>query len=144
MADMPIDPRLSRMLIEARKEGCLDKVTVIAAALSIRDPRERPVEKSIQADQAHAVFKDPASDFVSYLNIWERFHETLKKEKTTASLRRFCKTHFLSFNRMREWRDIHRQINDILSEQQAAARKTKKISGSQAAVLKKDSRKRKK
>jgi ATP-dependent helicase HrpA len=85
---------------------------VIAAALSIQDPRERPVEKEQAADQAHAVFKDPVSDFVTLLNIWERA-DALGR---TGPLKRFCREHFLSFRRMREWRDIHRQLKSIAAE----------------------------
>ncbi|MEW6673639.1 MAG: ATP-dependent RNA helicase HrpA [Thermodesulfobacteriota bacterium] len=116
MAKLPLDPRLSRMLIEAHQEGCSEDVAVIAAALSIQDPRERPVEEADRADQAHAVFADPASDFITLLNIWKKYHETLHTEKTAASLKRFCKAHFLSYRRMREWRDIHAQVTDILQE----------------------------
>ncbi|MDF1594177.1 MAG: ATP-dependent RNA helicase HrpA [Desulfobacterales bacterium] len=116
MAKLPLDPRLSRMLISAHQEGCIQEVAVIAAALSIQDPRERPQEDAGKADQAHAVFVDPASDFVTLLNIWKKYHETLDIEKTAASLKRFCKSHFLSYRRMREWRDIHAQITVILGE----------------------------
>lgn len=112
MARMPIDPRLARMLIEARQQQCLPQMLVIAAALSIHDPRERPVDKEQAADQAHAVFKDPASDFVTLLNIWERSQTVLR----TGPLKRFCREHFLSFRRMREWRDIHRQLAAIAAE----------------------------
>ena len=112
MARMPIDPRLSRMLIEARQQGCLPALLVIAAALSIQDPRERPVEKEPAADQAHAVFKDPASDFVTLLNIWERAREVVR----SGPLKRFCRQYFLSFRRLREWRDIHRQLKTIAAE----------------------------
>ena len=112
MARMPIDPRLSRMLIEAQQHGCLSQMLVIAAVLSIQDPRERPVEKEQAADQAHAVFKDPASDFVTLLNIWERSKGILR----TGLLKQFCREHFLSFRRIREWRDIHRQLKAIASE----------------------------
>ncbi len=112
MARMPIDPRLSRMLIEARQQGCLPQLLVLAAALSIQDPRERPVEKEQAADQAHAVFKDPASDFVTLLNIWERARGVVR----SGPLKRFCREHFLSFRRMREWRDIHRQLKSIAAE----------------------------
>lgn len=118
MARIPLDPTLSRMLIEASKRGCLSEVTVIIAALSLRDPRERPLEKAQQADQAHAVFKDPSSDFITLLNIWNAFErETGKGGKRASVLKQFCKTHFLSFLRMREWQDIHAQLSDILSEQ---------------------------
>ena len=114
MANMPIDPRLSRMLIEAQAQGCLKYMAIIASALSIQDPRERPVEKSHEADQIHKTFNDPSSDFISLLNIWEHYHQTWRKEKTTGRMKKFCKTHHLSFRRMREWRDIHAQISKIL------------------------------
>jgi len=116
MAKLPLDPRQSRMLISAHQEGCIKDVVVIAAALSIQDPRERPVDDADKADQAHAVFADPASDFITLLNIWKKYHETLEKEKTAASLKRFCRLHFLSHRRMREWRDIHAQVTAILEE----------------------------
>jgi ATP-dependent helicase HrpA len=117
MASMPLDPRLSRMLIEAKSEGCLSEVAVIVAALSIQDPRERPMEKAAAADRAHAVFSDPLSDFVSLLNIWNRFHEAAGSGPgTTGRMKRFCTAGFLSFRRMREWRDIHGQILSILKE----------------------------
>ncbi len=112
MARMPIDPRLSRMLIEGRQQGCLPQLLVLAAALSIQDPRERPVEKEPAADQAHAAFKDPASDFVTLLNIWTRARGIVR----SGALKRFCREHFLSFRRMREWRDIHRQLKTIATE----------------------------
>ena len=116
MAKMPIDPRLSRMLIEARAQGCLEPLIVIASALSIQDPRERPVEKAQEADHAQKIFCDPFSDFITLLNIWNKYHEVLKKEKTTGSLKKFCRAHFLSFKRMREWRDIHAQLSEVLKE----------------------------
>ena len=116
MAKMPVDPRLSRMLIEANREGCLNEVTVIASALSIPDPRERPVEKTKEADQTHALFRDPSSDFITLLNIWKRYHDAWKKEKSTNKMKKFCKKHYLSFKRIREWRDIHAQISAILQE----------------------------
>ncbi|MBW1842103.1 MAG: ATP-dependent RNA helicase HrpA, partial [Deltaproteobacteria bacterium] len=116
MAKMPIDPRLSGMLIESRSQGCLKEMTVIASALSIRDPRERPTEKATEADQIHKTFHDISSDFITLINIWGKYHKTLQKEKTTGRLKKFCKAHYLSFRRMREWRDIHAQISEILKE----------------------------
>jgi len=116
MAKMPIDPRLSRMLIEAQKEGYLKEVSVLASALSIQDPRERPAEKAEEADRVQQEFADPASDFITLLNIWNRYHDTWKKVKTTNQMKKFCKKHYLSFKRMREWRDIHAQISAILKE----------------------------
>jgi ATP-dependent helicase HrpA len=117
MARLPLDPRISRMILEARKECCLADVAIIAAALAIQDPRERPTEKEAQADQAHALFKDPSSDFSALLNIWRRCHDRGESPKTENALRRFCKDHFLSYRRIREWRDIHNQILRILAEQ---------------------------
>jgi ATP-dependent helicase HrpA len=117
MAAMPLDPRLARMLIEGKREGCLPEVAVIVAALSIQDPRERPAEKKAEADRAHAVFNDPLSDFVSLLNIWNRSREAAGSGPgSTSRMKRFCTTGFLSFRRLREWRDIHTQILTILRE----------------------------
>jgi ATP-dependent helicase HrpA len=116
MARVPLDPRLARMLIEARREGCVAEIAVIAAALSLQDPRERPVEKSAEADRAHAVFTDPASDFLTLLNIWRRFHQARRESGSHSALRRFCREHFLSYRRIREWEDVHQQIGEILKE----------------------------
>jgi ATP-dependent helicase HrpA len=117
MAKIPLDPRLSRMLIEARREGCVQQIAIIAAALSIQDPRERPAEKAQAADRMHAAFIDPRSDFVTLLNIWRRYHAHLDKVKSNNQMKRWCREHYLSFRRMREWRDIHNQITAILAEQ---------------------------
>jgi ATP-dependent RNA helicase HrpA len=116
MARIPLDPRLSRMLIEAEKEECINEMTIIVAALSIQDPRERPVEKAREADRMHATFHDPQSDFVTLLNIWHRYHSHRQNVKSNNQMKRFCREHFLSFMRMREWRDIHHQISIILRE----------------------------
>jgi ATP-dependent helicase HrpA len=117
MARMPMDPKISRMIIEAQKEGCVREVAIIASALSIQDPRERPTEKAVQADQVHAPFRDSDSDFITLLNIWKQYHRSWKKLKTQNRMRKFCKQHFLSFPRMREWTHIHEQITTILKEQ---------------------------
>jgi ATP-dependent helicase HrpA len=116
MAKMPIDPRVSRMILEASSEGCLEEIVVIASALSSQDPRERPADKEAQADRMHAAFKDPSSDFISLLRIWERFYGPRSSLKTQNAMRRFSRDHFLAWRRMREWRDIHDQILGILSE----------------------------
>jgi ATP-dependent helicase HrpA len=120
MAKMPIDPRLSRMLIEARVQECLDEMIVIAAALSIPDPRERPLEKAAAADQAHKNFKDPSSDFITLLNIWNQYHQVWNSQKSISQsfkqAKKFCKAHFLSFKRMREWFDIHGQLTQNLKD----------------------------
>ncbi len=116
MAKIPLDPRLSRMLIEARDRQCIDPIAVIAAALSIRDPRERPLEKAAEADKMHVQFDDPSSDFTTLLNIWNRYNHVWQTKKRANQLKRFCRKHFLSYNRMREWRDIYHQIRAILEE----------------------------
>ncbi len=116
MARMPLDPKISRMLLEATEEGCLQEVAIIAAALSIRDPRERPPDKADQADAAQASFRHPDSDFLTFLNIWDRFHG-LQKKFSKSGLRRFCREHFLSYPRMREWGHVHDQILAICEEQ---------------------------
>lgn len=115
MAQLPIDPRLSRMLIQAKVEGCIPEMAVIVSALSIQDPRERPADKEAEADQAHLKFIDNRSDFITLLNIWRSYHQVLQ-EKSTNKLKRFCKDNYLSFRRMREWRDVHLQLIEILEE----------------------------
>ena len=125
MARMPIDPRIARMLIEGHREGCVEEVSIIAAALSIQDPRERPVEKRGLADQRHAPFRDPASDFITLLNIRNRYDRWWKELKSGTKVRSACKEHFLSFLRMREWQDIHRQLLGILDEQRMTRDKDK-------------------
>ena len=116
MARMPLDPRVSRMMLEAQKEGCVEEVSVIASALSIQDPRDRPYEKARQADRAHGPFKNPDSDFLSLLKIWNAYQRAWQTHKTQNRMRKFSREHFLSFVRMREWRDIHDQIHMILKE----------------------------
>ena len=114
MARMPIDPKISRMILEAQNRGCVQDVAIIASALSIQDPRERPMEKAGQADQAHARFRDAGSDFITLLNIWNHYHRSWKTLGTQNKMRKFCRAHFLSFVRMREWDHIHEQIGNIL------------------------------
>ncbi len=116
MAKLPIDPRLSKMIIEAGQKGCLEEITVIAAVLSIQDPRQRPAEKKQAAHEAQAVFSDPQSDFITLLNIWKRYADAGGLRKSAAKLKKFCKSHYLSFRRMREWLDIHHQLTFILQE----------------------------
>ena len=116
MSAIPLDPRLSRMLIEAKAEGCLEEVTVIVSALSIQDPRERPSEKEEEADRAQERFKEPLSDFITLLNIWRSFQTLGSGPGSAGRLRKFCNTHFLSFRRMREWQDIYGQVVSILED----------------------------
>ncbi|MEN8134632.1 MAG: ATP-dependent RNA helicase HrpA [Thermodesulfobacteriota bacterium] len=113
MAHLPLDPRITRMIIEARDRNAVAEVTVIAAALSIADPRVRPADREKEADQAHGKFGGGGSDFLSFLNIWTE----CAKLPSQGRLRKFCKQNFLSFMRIREWRDIHEQIRSILDSQ---------------------------
>jgi len=125
MARMPLDPRVSRMIIEAEKESCVDDVAIIAASLSSQDPRERPYEQEKEAGRVHGTFVHPASDFITLLNIWNGYHATLAALKTQGQMRKFCRQHFLSYKRMREWQDIHGQIREIIEEEGIRAGKEK-------------------
>ena len=116
MVKLPIDPRLSRIIIEADNRGCLGEIAVIVAALSIQDPRERPLEKEAQADKAHKAFAHPQSDFLSLLNIWHALRQQTHSDRYLQSLKKFCQTNFFSFKRMREWQDIYQQITTVLKE----------------------------
>src|ERR1035437_6230391 len=127
MAQFPLDPRVSRMLIEAQKQACVNEIAVIAAALSIQDPRERPYDKTDQASIAHALFAHPESDFLTYLHIWNRYHGSLESLPTQSKLRKFCRIHFLSYRRMIEWRDIYHQILDIIDGKNKPAKSKKHI-----------------
>ncbi|QNE75986.1 ATP-dependent RNA helicase HrpA [Streptomyces finlayi] len=115
LSQLPVDPRLARMVIEAERNGCAREVMVIAAALSIQDPRERPAEKQTQADQQHARFKDETSDFLAYLNLW-RYVREQQKERGSSSFRRMCKQEYLNFLRIREWQDIYAQLRTVAKQ----------------------------
>ncbi|MEV7890315.1 ATP-dependent RNA helicase HrpA [Streptomyces sp. NPDC002817] len=115
LAQLPVDPRLARMVLEADKNGCVREVMVIAAALSIQDPRERPADKQTQADQQHARFKDETSDFLAYLNLW-RYVREQQKERGSSSFRRMCKQEYLNFLRIREWQDIYTQLRTVAKQ----------------------------
>ncbi|NGO12815.1 ATP-dependent RNA helicase HrpA [Streptomyces sp. HC44] len=115
LAQLPVDPRLARMVLEADKNGCVREVMVIAAALSIQDPRERPADKQTQADQQHARFKDETSDFLAFLNLWRYIREQ-QKERGSSSFRRMCKQEYLNFLRIREWQDIYSQLRTVAKQ----------------------------
>ncbi|MFF5366092.1 ATP-dependent RNA helicase HrpA [Streptomyces sp. NPDC013187] len=115
LAQLPVDPRLARMVLEADRNGCVREVMVIAAALSIQDPRERPADKQAQADQQHARFKDETSDFLAYLNLWRYLREQ-QKERGSSSFRRMCKQEYLNFLRIREWQDIYTQLRTVAKQ----------------------------
>jgi len=115
LAKLPLDPKLGRILIEAQQENCLQDALVIVSALAVQDPRERPVDKQQAADEAHRAFVDNRSDFISWLNIWNAYHQA-KKTLSSNKLRKWCQSHFISWLRMREWLDTQRQIKQLLSE----------------------------
>lgn len=116
LARLPIDPTLGRMLLQSQAEHAPRELLIIAAGLSIQDPRERPMEQKDAAAAAHKRFNDPRSDFLTLLNIWNAFHEQWEKLRTQGQRRKFCKAHFLSYNRMVEWQDLHGQLEDALGD----------------------------
>jgi ATP-dependent helicase HrpA len=115
LAQLPIDPRLGRMLLEAERNGCVREVLIITAALSIQDPRERPLEKQEAATQKHARFRDPESDFVAFLNLWT-FLQEQQSELSSNRFRKLCKTDFLNYLRVREWQDLESQLRSIVKQ----------------------------
>jgi ATP-dependent helicase HrpA len=116
LAKMPLDPRLGRMIVAARDEGCLREVLVIAAALSVQDPRERPQERQGTADAAHRKFADEKSEFLSWLRLWDWYQAEVEHRKSQRKLVEACHENFLSALRMREWRDIHSQLHALAAE----------------------------
>ncbi|HEB60425.1 MAG TPA: ATP-dependent RNA helicase HrpA, partial [Phycisphaeraceae bacterium] len=109
LARLPVDPRLGRILLAAEEMGALREVLIIAAALSVRDPRERPLDRAQAADTAHEKFADENSDFLAYINLWNFYHEQAK-HLSGNKLRKLCKTNFISYMRIREWHDLHAQL----------------------------------
>ena len=116
LAKLPLDPRVGRMILAARRENCLNEILIIASVLSIHDPRERPMDKREAADQAHAKFADERSDFMGYLKLWAFYDEALKHKKSNRELLNNCHSNFLSFLRLKEWRELHGQIAGIVGE----------------------------
>ena len=115
MARLPVDPRLARMLMEARQERCLAEILPIVSALESNDPRERPTEKVREADQAHARWKDAESDFIGLLRLWidvTKFRDGRNWKRN--ALRKFCKETFLSYRRVTEWANVHDELGDLL------------------------------
>ena len=115
LARLPIDPRLGRMILEAERLGCVREILVIAAALSLQDPRERPLEEQAQADQLHARFKDPTSDFLTWLNLW-RHLRSQQSELSSSAFRRMCRREYLNYLRVREWQDFESQLRQVCRE----------------------------
>ena len=110
MARLPIDPKIARILLAAKKHDCMAEILVIASALSIQDPRERPLEARDAAAKAHERFTDKQSDFLAYLNIWDSFQRERDKGLSNKQLVQWCRQYFLSYLRMREWRELHHQL----------------------------------
>ncbi len=116
LARLPLDPRVARMIVAAKKENCLREILIIAAALAIQDPRERPMDKREAADQAHVKFAAEDSDFMSFLKLWDWFDQALKNKKSNRDLLNQCHVSFLSFLRMKEWRELHAQLTEMVEE----------------------------
>jgi len=115
LARLPLDPKVGRMILAAKKEGCLKEVLIIASALSAQDPRERPQEQAGAADQAHAKWKDEKSEFLFWTKLWHAADEVWKHE-TSSKQRQWCKSNFISWMRLREWRDVHAQLHVLCAE----------------------------
>ncbi|MEI8042578.1 MAG: ATP-dependent RNA helicase HrpA [Verrucomicrobiota bacterium] len=116
LARLPIDPTLGRMLLQSQHEHATRELLIIAAGLSIQDPRERPLDQKDAAAAAHKQFSDPQSDFLSLLNIWNAVHDEWDRLRTQGQRRKFCKQRFLSYLRMREWQDVYSQLHDALED----------------------------
>jgi ATP-dependent helicase HrpA len=116
LAKLPLDPRVGRMILAAKRENCLAEILIIGSALAIQDPRERPMDKREAADQAHAKFADERSDFMGFLKLWAFYDEALKHKKSNRELLNKCHSNFLSFLRLKEWRELHGQIAGIVGD----------------------------
>ncbi len=116
LARLPLDPRVGRMILAARDQGSLAEVLIIASALSVQDPRDRPIEAQEQADQAHRRFADDRSEFLQWLKIWKWFDEAIAHKKSNRQLADACRANFLSHLRLREWRDVHSQLLTVVRE----------------------------
>ncbi|MWL87615.1 ATP-dependent RNA helicase HrpA [Cupriavidus sp. SW-Y-13] len=117
VAKLPLDPRVARMILAARDHQCLREVLIIASALSVQDPRDRPPDAQEAADQAHRKFMDEKSEFLGWVKLWKWFEEAVAHKKTNRQLQDQCRSNFLSHVRLREWRDVHSQLLTTVSEQ---------------------------
>src|SRR5271166_4537204 len=115
LARLPVDPRIGRMILEAEPNGCVREVLIVASALSIQDPRERPADAQQQADDKHRRFADPDSDFIAYLNLWEYLTER-QRELSSSAFRRMCRADFLNYLRVREWQDLQGQLQRLAGD----------------------------
>ncbi|MFB2537926.1 MULTISPECIES: ATP-dependent RNA helicase HrpA [unclassified Acinetobacter] len=116
MAKMPIDPRLARMLVAGQHFGVLQEILIIVSALAVQDPRERPADKQMQADQKHALFKAEDSDFLFYLNLWQQLEQMKQQSVSENKRRQFAKQHYLSWLRLREWRQTYQQLLEMTTQ----------------------------
>ena len=117
LAKLPLDPRVARMILAAKDQHCLREVLIIASALSVQYPRDRPQEAQEAADQAHRKFVDERSEFLGWVKLWKWFEDAVAHKKTNRQLQEQCRSHFLSHVRLREWRDVHSQLHTTVSEQ---------------------------
>ncbi len=116
LADLPLDPRIGRMLLAAKEQNALREVTIIASALATQDPRDRPMDQAAAADQAHLQFADERSEFLSFVKLWDWYQDALKHKHSNRQLENLCRSKFLSPRRLREWRDVHGQLHTMLGE----------------------------
>ena len=116
LADLPLDPRIGRMLLAAKEHNALREVTIIASALATQDPRDRPMDQAAAADQAHLLFADERSEFLSFVKLWDWHQDALKHKHSNRQLENLCRSKFLSPRRLREWRDVHGQLHTMLAE----------------------------
>jgi len=116
LADLPLDPRIGRMLLAAKEQNALKEVTIIASALATQDPRERPMDQGAAADQAHLQFADERSEFLSFIKLWNWYQDALQHKHSNRQLENLCRSKFLSPRRLREWRDVHGQLHTMLGE----------------------------
>ena len=116
LADLPLDPRIGRMLLAAKEQNALREVTIIASALATQDPRERPMDQGAAADQAHLLFADERSEFLSFVKLWDWYQDALRHKQSNRQLENLCRSKFLSPRRLREWRDVHGQLHTMLAE----------------------------
>ncbi len=116
LADLPLDPRIGRMLLAAKEQNALREVTIIASALATQDPRDRPMDQAAAADQAHLQFADERSEFLSFVKLWDWYQDALKHKHSNRQLETLCRSKFLSPRRLREWRDVHGQLHTMLGE----------------------------
>lgn len=124
LAKFPVDPRIGRMIIAGHDENCMHEILIIASSLETRDVRDRPIEFQQAADQAHVQFRHESSDFMSILKVWD-FHQHLKRNLSHSKFRKACKQNFLSYNGLKEWSDIHRQLMQLVEEAKLPIRKRK-------------------